>query len=554
MRDGVHLTADVYRPAQTGSFPALLSMHSYCKDIERTSWLGKVIRRMSPDFSGVEAGDHEFWVKNGYVHVIADVRGSAKSEGSNHGLHSPQEAQDGYDLVEWIASQPWCDGNVGMSGISYLGIIQYFVAAKRPPHLKAIFPHDAWGDLYRDIMYHGGIPSVFRWTIDRLPTISGVSRSYELYDAAELRSRVAQLLDDESTSLAKCPQAIRSLMLPQIHPVAFDTLVNPVDGPFWRERSAVEVMGDITIPVHLGSELHAYTTAMHLPGVSWGWEHIKSPKKLTLRPSYTGGLDRPLHQLNDDMLRWYDYWLRGVENGVMDEPPVKIWVRGRDNWRYADEWPLLSDTDWTRVYLRADGRLTVREAPTATEASARMDYEPAQPVVVGGPLSAMPEFLSYATDPFEAELELIGPMVLRLRCALNERDGDFFVVIKDVDPKGTEFVLTRGWLRASHRAIDSTRSTPWRPFHPHTNPEPVEPGKPTNFLIEIRPLANVFGAGHRLKLEIWPWDYPAEPYYDWTLYWGKGHHIPFGLPVRYDVHHDAAEPSYLLVPVIRAST
>lgn len=157
-RDGTRLAVDVYRPDASGQFPAVLSISMYSKDVEDTQYLGEQIGRFNVEYSMVEAGDSRFWARRGYVHVIADVRGTGKSDGAYQGLLSPQEAEDAYDLVEWIASQDWCDGNVGMVGLSYLAINQYFTAAQQPPHLKAIAPIDGPADMYRDGFYHGGIP------------------------------------------------------------------------------------------------------------------------------------------------------------------------------------------------------------------------------------------------------------------------------------------------------------------------------------------------------------------------------------------------------------
>lgn len=553
MRDGTRLAVDVYRPDAPGRFPALLSMHPYSKDIEDTIRLGEKLQRMTAEFSSVEAGDHEFWARHGYVHVIADVRGTGKSEGAYFGLFSPQEQRDGYDLVEWVAAQDWCDTNVGMCGISYLGVIQYLVAAQQPPHLKAIFPHDAWGDTYRDIFYHGGIPSVFGFILaSAIALHHGAPVSRSLYGEEELVQRVEALLSDEATSFAKNPTAIRTLRLPDVYPISFDVLFNREDGPFWRERSPMQHMHNIQVPTYLGSELHKQPTMMHVPGVSWGWDRIPAPKKVAFRPCNLGGLDRPFYEFHDEMLRWFDHWLKGIDTGIMDEPAVKIWVRGREVWRYADEWPLLSVTSWTRVYLRSEGRLTTEPPPEAEEDSVKLRYEPAMPVVLNPvPLSPKPEYLSYTTAPFERGVEVIGPIALHLQAALSAEDGDFIAVVKDVDLDGSECVLTRGWLRASHRALDPETSTDWRPFHPHTNCSPINRGERYEFAIEIRPIANFFKRGHCLKLEIWPCDFPNEPGNDWTLNWGKGQHIPYGKAVTYEIFHTPQAPSYLVMPVIR---
>jgi predicted acyl esterase len=170
------------------------------------------------------------------------------------------------------------------------------------------------------------------------------------------------------------------------------------------------------------------------------------------------------------------------------------------------------------------------------------------------PLSPPPPSISYLTEPFSEEVEIIGPMALTLHASLSGEDGDFIVTVADVDSSGSAYVLSRGWLRASHRELDQERSQPWQPYLTHTNPTPVSPGEVVEYAIAIQPIANRFPAGHRLKLEIWPCDYPNEDYYDWTQYWGSCQHIPYGKPVSYEIVHSAAHRSHLLVPEIRAAT
>ncbi|MGI9557550.1 MAG: CocE/NonD family hydrolase, partial [Solirubrobacterales bacterium] len=557
MRDGVELAVDVYRPDSAGEFPALLSMSPYSKDTEDLAGLGSELGCFNVEFAAVEAGDHDFWARHGYAHVIADVRGTGKSDGEYLNLTSPQEQQDGYDLVEWVAAQPWCDGNVGMTGISYLAFIQYLVAAQRPPHLRAIFPHDGWADLYRDIMYQGGIPSVFGLILDQvIATGTGVPVSRELYGAEEMQRRAEARKQDPASSIAKNAIAYKALTLPDVHPIAFDILLHDVDGPFYRERSPASFMDRIEVPTYLGSERHAYPVTMHLPGVTTGWELIDAPKKVAFQPvpDGKGGFDRPFHELHDEMLRWFDHWLKGIDTGLMDEPPVKVWVRGAEEWRTADEWPLLSATDWRKLYLRGEGRLAWDEAPREGEGSERMGYEPQMPVLINPePLSPPPPSISYATDPFTEDVDVIGPLALYLHASLSGEDGDFIVTVADVDSDGGAFVLSRGWLRASHRELDAERSKEWQPFHPHTDPEPVPPGEMLEYAIAIQPIANRFAAGHRLRLEIWPCDYPSTDSYDWTGYWGSCQHIPYGLPVGYEIAHSPAHPSYLLLPQVQPS-
>jgi hypothetical protein len=245
-----------------------------------------------------------------------------------------------------------------------------------------------------------------------------------------------------------------------------------------------------------------------------------------------------------------DHWLKGIDTGLMDEPAVKVWVRGREEYRYADEWPILSNTDWTRLYLRSGGRLTAGE-PELAEGPARMHYEPVLPAIAGQPLDPPPQHFSYRAEPFERDVKVVGPLVLYVHAALSQDDGNFIVSVRDVDPDGAEVPLSRGWLRASHRALDPDRSVPWKPFHPHTDPTPLTPNECYEFAIELRPIANLFERGHRLGLEIWPCDHPDPTNYDWTQFWGFIHHIPFGKPVSYEVQQSWREPSHLLLPVMR---
>ena len=555
VRDGTRLAVDVYRPDAPGAFPALLSITMYSKEVEDLQHLGPSIGRFNLEYSMVEGGDSDFWASRGYAHVVADVRGTGCSEGAYQGILSEQEAQDAYDLVEWIARQDWCDGNVGMVGLSYLAINQFFTAAQRPPHLKAIYPHDAPADMYRDTFYHGGMPSMIPWFLQRaIAARHTVSVTKETTSEDDLRKRVDELLADEGTSFAKSPQVLATLrMPPETRPIVFDALLHPEDDEYWRKRSPSEVMADIDVPTHLGAEMHGQSTPVYLGGVAWGWERIKAPKRLTFWPHTTGGNHRPFYQHHEELLRWYDYWLKGIDNGIMDEPPVKVWVRGREEYRYADDWPIHDNTDWTRFYLRAGGRLSSEAPPDGGEAPATLDYQPLLPAVAGVPLGPPPQHLEYQTDPFDTDVEVVGPLVLNVRALLSGDDGDFIVSVRDVAPDGSEFPLSRGWLRASHRAVDPERSFDWKPYHPHVEPIPVVPNEPVSLAIEIRPLANLFGRGHRIKIEIWPCDYPSPPAgeYDFTQFWGFIHHVPYGKPVTYQIHHDPEEPSFLLAPLMR---
>jgi len=543
MRDGVRLACDIYRPDAEGKFPALLAMGPYGKE-------GQVLnippKPFSGDYAHIEAGNTEFFVSRGYVHVIADVRGSGHSEGK-YDICSTKEQEDGYDLVEWIAQQPWCNGNVGMVGVSYYAFIQYLVAAQQPPHLKAIFPHDGWGDMYRDVSHHGGIlmhgwlrvwvqgGNILAW--------NAIPASKTMYSEEELTRRVEKWKNNEV--ITKCPTLYNTLIFPHDKPTLFDWLINEFDGPYYWERSAYTKYDKIKVPAFLGSEMHNYPVVMHLPGAFSAYAGINAPKKLVIRPSVP---ERPFHEFHDEIVKWYDYWLKGIDTGIMDEPPIKIWVREANEWKYGHDWPL-PETKWANYYLTAD-KLREEGPPTTEEAPDRFNHKPVLPLIMNSfPMDPPPEYLTYTTEALNEDTEVIGPIVLYLYAAITADDADFIVKLKDVSPDGTEFVLTRGWLKASHREVDEERSKSWQPYHPHTKATPVTPGEINEYAIEIRPISNLFKKGHKIKLEIWSCDFPSDPL-DFTLLWPLWSHLSYDKETSYKIYHSPQYPSRLLLPII----
>ena len=164
-------------------------------------------------------------------------------------------------------------------------------------------------------------------------------------------------------------------------------------------------------------------------------------------------------------------------------------------------------------------------------------------------IDPVPEYVSYASDPFDEDTEIVGPIALYLYAAIATDDADFIVKVKDVSPDRNEFVLSRGWLKASHRELDSEKSKPWQPYHPHRKATPVVPGEINEYAIEIRPIANLFKKGHRIKIEIWSCDYPLE-HFDLTLLWPNWSHLSYEKETSYKIYHSAKYPSRITVPII----
>jgi predicted acyl esterase len=537
MRDGVRLAADVYRPDADGRYPALLAYSPYGKTKQGLQPLPQPPASPLWD-GGVEAGDPRFLTANGYVHAIADVRGIGHSEGEYRGWMSKQEGEDGHDLVQWIAEQDWCDGNVGMVGISYFGTVQLHVAAEQPPALKAIMPWNAPADFYRECTHHGGILQFFFWEL-YMRSIRGrnVSVTHELHEPEEYEALVRAAWEDPDLRMYTTQWNI--VDNPESNPSFFDVMVNPLDGPFYWERSAYRHYDRIRIPYYCRSGWWAYAH-MHLRGSFDHFRGIDAPGKVEIDVPVDE--ERPLpRRYDEEVVRWYDHWLKGIDTGVMDEPPLRLWLMGADEWRFEHEWPL-ARTEWTTFHLRARGGLSTEPESVPD----RPDELVQQPLAETATVAK----LRYETEPLPRDLEVIGPLALRLFAAIDQDDTNWIVALKDVDPTGRDRELTRGFLKASHRELDPERSTPWEPYHPHLRAEPVPPGEVVEYAIGLSPTANVFRRGHRIALEITALDHRGDPVAPRLV--GPVHHpthVCSSRTVRHTVFHDADRPSALLVPV-----
>lgn len=495
MRDGVQLCVDVYRPKSGGRYPALLSLSPYSKDIQQ----------QPPQWShAIESGATGFYVANGYVHVVAQGRGAGRSQGQWRWFDE-KERTDGHDLIEWIAAQHWCDGNVGMIGDSYWSWSQYFAAAAQPPHLRCICQCDGTTDLYRDACYPGGI-----------------------FNASFINHWIAY-----HAAMAAWPGPVEGKEPPiNLH---WEIVKRPFDEAWWQERSARSLLDRIKTPV---LSIAPQGGQMHFRGQLAGYAEINAPKKLLVVPptgfwSHVRYLTNP--PLNAQMLRWFDHWLKGIDTGIMDEPEVAIFDTGTRSWSHADGYPL-KKTRWTRFYLRQGAISAARPEDEPAPDTYRLPDSYAQ-LVAGKPV------LAYETAALDQPLRLAGPLSLTLFASSSRIDTLFFVNLFDVAPDGRAVSLSRGMLRASLREVDEARSKPGQPWHPFTRMQPLEPGRVTEFQIELRPLFHTFKRGHRLQLTIASEDIqfnnPLRQIDVQLLPW----------PVENAVHRSARHPSHLLLPV-----
>ena len=282
VRDGVRLAVNVFRPDVPGKFPALLAMGGYGKELQELLIAPQPLSKSAVWDGNIEAGDTTEIVARGFVHVIGDVRGTGSSEGEYSGLGSSQEGRDGCDVVEWIARQPWCDGNVGMIGYSYYGQIQLKVAIEQPPHLRAIFVSHVGADFYRDFAYSGGVLSLFWYGLwDGRHGTSGFapknapSLMMKTLSEEEFERRRQELLNHPD--IRHYPNLWHLLHYPYKNPFFFDMLMNPYDGPFWQDRSVYPYYDKIKVPVYVVGK------CAHEASGYWDvYTGINVPKKLLL--------------------------------------------------------------------------------------------------------------------------------------------------------------------------------------------------------------------------------------------------------------------------------
>jgi len=555
MEDGVVLRADVFRPIPEGQYPVILSMGPYAKGLPfqagyQDQWEAMVSEHpevatgTSCRYVNWEVVDPEKWVPDGYICVRVDSRGAGRSPGVLD-IFSPRETQDFYNCVEWAGAQPWSNGRVGLAGISYYAINQWLVAGLQPPHLAAICAWEGAADYYRDWHRHGGILSSFTATWFRnqvIPVQHGMgARGYRDPNSGLL------VAGDETL-----PE--EALVQNRVDPYV-EALQRECDGSWYRERSAD--WSAITVPLlscgnwgghglHLRGNVEAFMRAAS----KQKWLEIHGLEHWTLfYTDYGVNLQK----------RFFDHFLKGVDNGWDKEPPVLLHIRrpgGRFVPRREHEWPL-ARTRWTRLYLDPAGR--------------RLSW---QPVTQGSKAEyqAMRDGITFWSPPFEQETEITGPLAARLFISSSTTDADLFVILQLFDPEGQEVTfpgavepaapIAQGWLRASHRKLDAQLSTEWRPYHTHDECEPLIPGEVYQVEVEIWPTSIVIPPGYQLALTLQGADFEREQESGQLRalgrFRGSGpfvHKDPWDRRVevfggRVTVHSDVDQPSYLLLPVI----
>ena len=499
MDDGTVLRADVFRPADTGKYPVMLSYGPYAKGLPFQEGYPSAWQKMVADHPDVEDGstsqyqnwevaDPEQWVPHGYVCVRVDSRGCGRSPGFlNH--FSARETKDFHDCIEWAGEQPWSNGKVGLSGVSYYAMNQWQVAATDPSHLAALCIWEGASDWYRELTHHGGILCTFakHWYDMQVITVQHGNTAGGRVNPHTGRSITG---DD--------PLGADQLEANRVD-YGRDIERHYLDDEYYAERTPD--LSRITVPLlsagnwggaglHLRGNVEGFLAA----GSEQKWLEMHGEEHWT---HYYTAYGRELQR------EFFDHFLKGIDNGWNSRPPILLQVRSADDSyraRTAAEWPL-PETNWTTLYLDAAER-TLAAAPSAdTQVS----------------FDELGDGVTFTLAPVATETEFTGPAAAKLFVSSDSDDADLFVVVRAFGPDGGEHTfrgaidphapVAQGWLRASHRKLDAAKSTPARPWHPHTEVEPLTPGEIYELDVEIWPTSLVLPAGHRLAVTIQGHDY-----------------------------------------------
>jgi predicted acyl esterase len=501
MDDGLDLRCDIFRPLKDGRYPVIMAMGPYAKwmhykDLFIDQWTPletehpEVLADNTGRYDVYEQLNPERFVPDGYVVIRIDSRGAGRSPGFLE-IWSAREAQDYFNCIEWAADQPWSNGKIGLSGISYLAMNQWQVAALQPPHLSAMFIFEGAADYYRDMTYHGGIFCTFGRALYG-PAIVSVqngrgSRGY--------RSRITgdwvsgpDTLTEEELSANRLDWYRETLD----HKFANDE--------FWTSRMPDFSM--INVPFVSAGNLGGH--GLHLRGNVEGFMQSASKQKwLELH-----GLEHWTEYYTDygvDLQkRFFGHFLKGEDTAWLKQPRIQIQVRhpgDRFVQRHEDEWPI-ARTNWTKFYLAPQG---LRLQPTPLTSEATVTYK------------GISDGLVFLSDPLEADTEITGPSVVKLFASSSTEDADIFIVLRAFSPDLKEVTftgmtdphtaITHGWLRASRRKLDKSRSTPHRPYHTHDQDQKLKPGEIVELDIEVLSTSVALPKGYRIGLAVRGKDY-----------------------------------------------
>ena len=550
MRDGITLYLDVYKPPIEGKFPVIFVRLPYGKDEAYC---------MQPAFG-------RFWAKRGYVYVVQDVRGKFKSEGVMESFGSMVvEGKDGYESLDWIAEQDWCDGNIGMMGFSYYGLTQWAVAHLNHPNLKCVAPAIIDADSYRGTYTQGA----FNLQI----TLPWIVHTVDVQERGNTHK-----LDFWHLPLKNIDQAAG------VHSSEFQDIVgHPTRDDFWLDMSVMESYADFQIPaLHIGGWYDVYLLGT-IDGFLGVRDSSKSEQARKNQWLLIGGLDHEFSPVTtgrigqlevgkkkgpnvggysktfwdyDRYQRFFDYWLKGIDNGLDETPRIELFVMGDNQWRYENEWPL-ARTQFTKYFFHSNGSANTRHGDGILntedpheESSDAFVYDPANPVSITveidqwsmardlkdrASVEDREDVLVYSSQVLREDLEITGPISVILYAASSAKDTDFTATLVDVFPNGYIHMIQEGIIRASFR-------------NPADPPSHIEPEKVYEYKIDLVATSYVFKSGHQIRLEISSSNFNR---FDRNPNTGN----PFGTDATTQkavqtIFHDILHPSHITLPII----
>lgn len=563
MRDGIVLRADIYRPMDEKKYPVLLQRTPYSKSF--LPWATLILNPIRA-------------ARAGYVVIIQDVRGRWESEGVKFCPYR-DEFTDGYDTVEWAALLPYSDGNVGMHGYSYSGMTQWQAASTHPPHLKAIFPFSAAIDFFG---HRGGaldLAIVIGWIL-LLAGPNAIMR--EKMGSKEFMALVHEIDHIEDIFRALPLEDISAVKLGRgFAPYFYDVLKHDTYDDFHKSLSMLGKHNQVQAPALIFAGWYDTLLDCDLQHFTRTRRDAESPiaresSRLVVGPWTHLGILDSVGQLNFGLaastmslefkgdltsqgLRWFDYWLKGIQNKIDEEPPVKLFVMGDNVWRYENEWPL-ARAQYTPFYLHSGGKANSLQGDgllspisPAEEPEDHFIYDPRNPVPTRGgnhilpiyyprgPMSQLDveqrhDVLVYTSDVLSNDIEATGPVVVKLYAATSATDTDFTAKLVDVYPDGRAYNIVDGIIRARYRNGPEVPATL------------IQPGTVTEYTIDLWSTSNVFKKGHRMRVEISSSNFP---HFDRNPNTGdlsyKAKKVTTALQT---VYHDSRHPSHILLPII----
>ncbi len=563
MRDGVVLRADIFRPAAAGQYPVILQRTPYNKNLTTIGMLMLDVLRT--------AGE-------GYAVVIQDSRGRCASEGEFYTFRD--DVNDGYDTVEWCGVQPWSDGNVGMYGASYVGATQWLAAISAPPHLKAIFPLITASHYHEGWTYQGGAFALGfneSWTMTGLAPDTYQRLAQTKPEAADHMGKMLVGIDDMCQWFRHLPVKDFPLF-GEAASYFYDWVAHPDDDEYWAPWNIEAQHSSVTVPacnvggwydIFLGGTIRNYLGMRERGGspdaqqgqklILGPWHHTLPLNNLVGEVNYGLSSTSLAVDLDGLHIKWFDYWLKGKQNGLLEEPPVRIFVMGENTWRTENEWPL-ARTQYTKYYFHSNGNAkslrgdgTLSPEPPRSESADVYVSDPRNPVptkggglccwpaaVPGGafdqrPVEERSDVLVYTTPVLEHDVEVTGPVSVTLFAATSAVDTDFAAKLVDVHPDGYARNLTDSIIRGRYRETREKATL-------------LTPGEVYEYTIDLWATSNIFKAGHCIRVEIASSNFPR---FDRNPQTGEPSGEASTLePALQHVFHDETRPSHIVLPVI----